>query len=97
MTDACHHGTDQAQHPVSVPQMTSLFMHASPAMVIWALRWHPSHHIQDLAALDPAAAKAFNTGGVKDIVSNAMVLYMIWAVAYYLKARTFCPPQLKGS
>ena len=63
-------------------------MHASPAMVIWALRWHPSHHIQDLAAMDPAAAKAFSTGGVRDIVGNAMVLYMIWAVAYYLKVRT---------
>ncbi len=80
----------------NLTQMTSLFMHASPAMVIWALRWHPSHHIQDLAALDPAAAKAFSTGGLMDIVGNAMVLYMVWAVAYYLKVRTSCTP-LKGT
>ena len=69
-------------------------MHASPAMVIWALRWHPSHHVQDLAAMDPTAAKAFSTGGVRDIVGNAMVLYLIWAVAYYLKVGPRTAPHL---
>ncbi len=67
--------------------MTSLFMHASPAMVIWALRWYPSAHIQNLAAMDPEAAKAFSSGGFSDIVGNAVVLYLVWAVGYYLKVR----------
>ena len=35
-------------------QMTSLFMHASPALVMYALRWYPSQRMIDFAAL-PAA------------------------------------------
>ncbi len=62
-------------------------MHASPAMVMYALRWHPSAHVQNLAAMSPEAAKAFSTGGFRDIVGNAMVLYLVWAVGYYLKVR----------
>ena len=77
------------QH-LHAPQMTSLFMHASPAMVIWALRWYPSAHIQNLAAMDPEAAKAFSSGGFGDIVGNAVVLYLVWAVGYYLKVRHSC-------
>ena len=47
--------------------------------------------------MDPAAAKAFSTGGVRDIVGNAMVLYMVWAVGYYLKARPWPRAKLKGA
>lgn len=62
-------------------------MHTSPALVVWALRWFPSEQVQQLRAADPAAAAAFTHGGFSDIVLNGMALYMIWAVAYYLKVR----------
>ena len=62
-------------------------MHSSPALVIWALRWYPSEHVQELGAIQPELTAIFQQGGFSDVFVNGMVLYMLWAVVYYLKAR----------
>lgn len=67
--------------------MTSLFMHASPALVVWALRWHASPRVVDFAALPPAQAAAFQHTTFGQLVGPSLALYSAWAVLYYLKVK----------
>lgn len=69
-------------------QMTSLFMHASPALVVWALRWTRAPSVFDAATLAPAEAAAFSHATFGQLVGGAMTLYSVWAVLYYVKVRT---------
>lgn len=59
-------------------KMTSLFMHWSPVVVVWALRWFP---IEGHPMSQPEAAQA----SVLEVVAPATLLYLVWCVAYYLK------------
>lgn len=66
----------------SLDKTTSLFMHVSPALMAWALRWYPS---QQAAADRAADAAAWEQAGVWDLVVLPMLLYSLWAAFYYLK------------
>jgi hypothetical protein len=68
----------------SLDQMTSLFMHASPALVVWALRW--TREPSELAAsVVPAEAAKFSHATFAELVGCTMTMYSVWAVLYYLK------------
>lgn len=69
-------------------QMTSLFMHASPALVVWALRWTPEPSVFDASTLAPAEAAKFSHATFGELVGGAMALHLVWATIYYLKVRT---------
>ena len=64
--------------------MTSLFMHASPALVVWALRW--TRAPSELAAsMVPAEAAKFSSATFAELVGCTMTMYSVWAVLYYFK------------
>mmetsp|Transcript_9932 Transcript_9932/g.29823 ORF Transcript_9932/g.29823 Transcript_9932/m.29823 type:complete len:356 (+) Transcript_9932:110-1177(+) len=66
----------------SLDQMTSLFMHSSPALVIYAMRWYPSSSmVQSNFVTQPQ----YHTASFAQLVGGSMGLYSIWAVVYYLK------------
>jgi Protein of unknown function (DUF2838) len=66
-------------------QMTSLFMHASPALVVWALRWTRAPSVIDAASLLPAEAAKFSYATFAELVCCSMTMYSAWAALYYLK------------
>lgn len=77
--------------PSSLPaalQITSLFMHISPALVCWAWRWYPDPTKVRFDKMSPEQLKAYNTASWWDIGFMSMGTYMIWVVLYYLKVST---------
>ena len=66
-------------------QITSLFMHISPALVCWAWRWYPDPTKVRFDQMSAEQLKAYNTASWWDIGVLSMGTYMIWVVLYYLK------------
>jgi hypothetical protein len=59
-------------------------MHASPALVVWALRW--TRAPSELAASTvPAEAAKFGYATFAELVGCTMTMYSVWAVLYYFK------------
>lgn len=54
-------------------KMTTLMMHASPAITAWTLRWFPRSD-------DPAAS---SSGTVLQLVLLPLVFYFVWVIVYY--------------
>lgn len=76
----------------SLDQMTSLFMHASPAMVVYGLRWYPSKAMIDgssVAQPDQQHASIFQ------LVGPSMILYSVWAAVYFLKVFVFSAQKIR--
>ena len=72
-------------------QITSLFMHISPALVCWAWRWYPDPAKVNADKMSAEQWKAYNTASWWDIGVLSMGTYMIWVVLYYLKVSSgFC-------
>ncbi len=71
--------------PLSVLQITSLFMHISPALVCWAWRWYPDPSVVKFDQMSAEQLKAYNTASWWDIGVLSMSSYMIWVVLYYIK------------
>ena len=75
-------------------------MHASPALVVWALRW--TRASSELAASAvPAEAAKFSHATFAELVGCTMTMYSVWAVLYYFKvgrrasaARSLQPSQI---
>ena len=70
-----------------VLQITSLFMHISPALVCWAWRWYPDPSVVKFDQMSAEQLKAYNTASWWDIGVLSMSSYMIWVVLYYIKVR----------
>lgn len=68
-----------------IMQMTSVFLHAFPALVAWAGRWHSGdpHHWK--GPQDSACQSEHATATVRELILVPWVPYALWAVAYYLK------------
>lgn len=66
-------------------QITSLFMHISPALVCWAWRWYPDPSVVKFDKMSAEQLKAYNTASWWDIGVLSMSSYMVWVVLYYLK------------
>ncbi len=66
-------------------QITSLFMHISPALVCWAWRWYPDPSVVKFDEMSAEKLKAYNTASWWDIGVLSMSSYMVWVVLYYLK------------
>ena len=66
----------------SLDKTTSLFMHVSPALMAWALRWYPS---PAQARIRADNAQEWSDASLWDLVVLPMILYSIWATFYYLK------------
>ena len=69
-------------------QITSLFMHISPALVCWAWKWYPDPKVVRFDKMSAEQLKAYNTASWWDIGVLSMSSYMVWVVLYYLKV---CP------
>lgn len=69
-------------------QITSLFMHISPALVCWAWRWYPDPTKVKFDSMSAEQLKAYNTASWWDIGVLSMSTYMIWVVLYYIKVVT---------
>lgn len=54
-------------------KMTTLMMHASPAITAWTLRWYP--RVEDAAASD--------TGTLYELVILPLFFYFVWVTIYY--------------
>eukprot|EP00210_Caulerpa_lentillifera_P002576 g2471.t1 len=66
----------------SLDEMTSVFMHWSPMLVSWSLRWYPqsspvSYQVSPVASLIKS--------GINDMMLWPMIPYLSWAALYYLK------------
>ncbi len=72
-----------------VVQITSLFMHISPALVCWAWRWYPDPSLVKFDQMSAEQLKAYNTASWWDIGVLSMSSYMIWVVLYYIKVGPF--------
>ena len=66
----------------SLDKTTSLFMHISPALMGWALRWYPGPAGAAERANDPAT---WERGSFWELVVLPMALYSLWAAGYYVK------------
>ncbi|KAK9792955.1 hypothetical protein WJX73_006729 [Symbiochloris irregularis] len=66
----------------SLDKTTSLFMHVSPAIMVWCIRWYPSPQGLERRQADPAS---WEHAGLWDLVALPMLLYSLWAAFYYLK------------
>ena len=63
-------------------KITTLMMHASPAITVWTLRWYSDALWVD--ALGPAAAAAAQVATWTEMIALPVAFYMIWLVIYYL-------------
>lgn len=60
-------------------KVTTLMMHASPALTAWSLRWYPSDSwgaSSDLALYNEASAV--------QLLLYPLVFYLIWVICYYM-------------
>lgn len=86
MTAPCgHEPSADILHGMCGVQITSLFMHISPALVCWAWRWYPDPTKVKFDSMSAEQLKAYNTASWWDIGVLSMSTYMIWVVLYYVK------------
>jgi hypothetical protein len=69
----------------SVLQMTSVFLHAFPALVAWAGRWHSGDPNHWKGPQQNACQGDNATATVRELILVPWAPYALWAVAYYLK------------
>jgi hypothetical protein len=63
-------------------------MHFLPACVCWATRWHTSDSLKAHLQASPVASAQWESGSLRDLVLLPMLPYLLWAVLYYIKARS---------
>lgn len=63
-------------------KMTTLMMHASPAVTAWTMRWYPTASWTE--GKTPAEVHTFNQAGFKDLVALPILAYLAWLVGYYV-------------
>ena len=83
----CNPTAVKPSQALAMLQITSLFMHISPALVCWAWRWYPDPTKVRFDKMSAEQLKAYNTASWWDIGVLSMGTYMIWVVLYYLKVR----------
>ena len=66
-------------------QLTSLFMHMSPALVGWAVHWYPNQLRVPTETWPAAQREEWYTGTFFQLVILPMGPYLLWSVTYYLK------------
>ncbi len=67
-----------------------MYMHLVPALVTWALRWHPrSARFGALPETLQAGRDEWEAASFAGLVLAPMALHACWAVAYYLKVLGF--------
>ncbi|KAI8475416.1 MAG: hypothetical protein J3K34DRAFT_63001 [Monoraphidium minutum] len=80
----------------SLDKVTSVYMHIAPALVSWTLRWKPDAERFGPPPGSPGAAGGGGgaggeaaawpgAAGFSDLVLLPIPIYVLWAVAYYLK------------
>lgn len=68
-----------------VLQMTSVFLHAFPALVAWTGRWHSGDPNHWKGPQENACQGENAIATVRELILVPWVPYALWAVAYYLK------------
>ncbi len=67
----------------SATQTAALFIHISPPIVTWALRWHAPAHAAAFPGILPVPASASEVHApYLDLVRPALILYFAWWLAY---------------
>jgi len=61
----------------SLDKITSLFIHISPSLVVWAIRWHPSERFNTCANEDSISWT--------DAVWYPLLVYCFWQLLYWFK------------
>jgi hypothetical protein len=65
--------------------MTSVFLHAFPAVVAWAQRWYPPDGKHWKGAIVVELACARQAASTRELILIPWLPYAAWAIAYYLK------------
>lgn len=70
--------------PHSIDKMTSLFIHVSPVLTVWGIRWHSTTEQGFPLCYSPSAAGPDGCHNVDmwDIVVYPMLLYIVWQLLY---------------
>ncbi|EFN52360.1 hypothetical protein CHLNCDRAFT_138776 [Chlorella variabilis] len=63
-------------------KITTLMMHASPAISAWCMRWHPQ--ASWTAGMTPAELAAFNSASWVQMAIVPAALNVVWVAIYYL-------------
>jgi hypothetical protein len=71
--------------PHSADKMTSLFVHLSPSMTTWAIRWHslPDQGFS-LCAANPSIVDGCSYVGWRELFLIPSIYYFCWMVVYVL-------------
>ena len=70
-------------------QITSLFLHWFPLLVVWTERWHMRKSRRGTDARD------WETASLAQLVFLPMGPYLLWAMMYYIKVKnSSCAPGL---
>lgn len=68
-------------------QMTSLFQHMTPALVAWLMRWRTELVVPNYHQLTEQQRAAFSFAGPVQLTLLPMLVWLAWAVAYFVLVR----------
>lgn len=67
----------------SLSHLTTTYIHVSPALMVWGLRWHnTSDNLNKLYPVDFTVNGVINS--YIDMLKITVPIYMIWAIVYYI-------------
>lgn len=75
-------------------KITTLMMHASPAMTAWTLRWYPDPN--QVQRLTPDTQAAMQHASWAEMTVMPTIFYMVWVLAYYLLTFVLLRNRIEG-
>ncbi|KAK3276362.1 hypothetical protein CYMTET_15554 [Cymbomonas tetramitiformis] len=78
---------------------TSLFIHSSPSVLMWTMRWHAEAIEQSWPGLfETCKNNDFSKcpATSQELILNSVILYLVaWAIPYFLTIFVFCAQRIK--
>jgi len=66
----------------SFDKMTTLMMHASPAITAWTLRWYPNP--TRISTMTPEFVTRMQTASWYEMTVFPVIFYLLWVITYYM-------------